>query len=446
MQENPAVEGLVLSTIGTTYYGLGLLDRAQDTLHQAVARYEQAPEVASQERLLARNRLCWVTYKLGSFDETLPRQLYAQACKELGRDHEESVYAADTLGTVIMGNGRMVEGLTLLRENVSIQQRVLGPEHPLTIRAILNLADALMSNYAGDLPEHLEEAESLLLQAREVSRHVLGLNHPEGLYFENALGYLEARMGKYQEARAILAPLEERCLRLFGPDHVDVARWQENMALTEEGLGHFDAAAALLRKSHAIRKARVGEGHGLTRRPACYLGRVCLAAGKREDAVHWFRLLLTEGIVRRQADLNFHSQIKAGGRPGPSKDASRTPAARPADINLLGDALQGKGEPEARAALLRELHRTVNWLTWKKDWLQKYILCLHYEAVAQGPKPRKNSADEREDLDTGVDALLLMEAALKEMESYPLTPPRLLEESRARIKRFQQLYGDKTGR
>src|SRR5262249_14935076 len=162
-KDSSEVEGALRSAIGNTYLGLGSYQRAKEQMEKAVACQERTPDTPLSERIATKNRLCWAIYKLGSFDETMARQLFDEARTQLGRGHEETVYAAHTLATLIIGNGGQPEGLALLRENVAIEQHVLGPDHKLTFRATLNLADALMSNYTGEDPRNLDEAISVML-------------------------------------------------------------------------------------------------------------------------------------------------------------------------------------------------------------------------------------------------------------------------------------------
>jgi serine/threonine protein kinase len=415
---NPEVEGAVRSAIGNTYYGLGLYQRAREELERAVACQDRAPDVPAKERLFTKNRLCWVIYKLGSFDERMAREVLAQARAELGPDHEETVYAADNLATITLGNGNR-GAFVLYRENLATMQRVHGPEHRLTIRAALSLADGLMSNQQGDFPGNLAEALTVMLAARDAARRTFGPDDPEELYFENALGFVYARQGKFAEAREVLAPLQGVFLKVLGPDHIDVALLYENLALAEEGLGHLDDAEALLRKAYALRKDRVGEGHGLTRRAAAHLGRVCLARGQTQEAVAWLRALMTAGVRRTGTGIAQRTDHPTPEPPGV------------ADINGLGDALAGRGDPGQSAALLIELGRTLDWLTWRSDWLRAHVKSLRFEAECRIAGQPEDPPGQRVKNAIGV-----TRESIAFMEANSTTPPRILDEARARLKRL----------
>jgi tetratricopeptide (TPR) repeat protein len=398
LKASPGVEGAVRSAIGSTYFGLGLYERAQEELERAVACQDRAPDVPASEQIFTKNRLCLAMMlvpvglnedermaqqvRAEKWDEVerMARQVLAEAREKLGPDHAETVAAADNLATIAMGDRNFTESIPLLRENLATQRRVLGPEHALTVRAALRLADVVTSEFWGDWPQVQDEALTVLLSARDASRR-LGPERLQGLHFENTLGFLYLRQGKFGEARGVLAPLEKPYLRVLGADHEDVSVYYENLALAEEGLGHLDTAEALLRKVYTVRKKARGEGSGFTRRVAAYLARVCLARGKTDEAVGWLRALIAAGLM-------------PGGGLGP-RVPSRPPsvAREDADRNRLGDALAGKADPYTSVVLLRRVSASLGWLTWRTDWL-------------------------------------------KIMEANPATPPRILDEARSRLKRL----------
>jgi serine/threonine protein kinase len=445
IRENPEVEGAVRAAIGSTYCGLGLWGRAREELERAVACQDQAPDVPVAERIFTKNRLCWVTFKLGSFDETMVRQVLAQARAELGPDHQETVYAADTLAMIAIANhkgrpGGRGEPFDLYRENLATQRRVLGPEHPLTVRAAVKLAEAL-SDFIKS-PETLEESAAVLHTTRDAARR-LGPDHPEALRFGHILGRLYARQGKFAEAKEVFAPLQEHYLKVYGADHLIVTYYHEDWAETEEALGHLGAAEALLLKAHAVRKSRLGDGHALTRRAAAQLGRVCMGKGKTEEAVAWLRVLLTAGVVRRGPGINLPAPNPA---PEPRRltDTERQMASfqeqhhggkppPPGDINRLGDALSGKADPITSVELLRELHATLGWLTGSSDWLTAHVRSLLTEAQWRRPGMLNDDASRATS-----DAIWWAKEVIKDMEANPATPPRFLDEARARLKRLME--------
>jgi tetratricopeptide (TPR) repeat protein len=383
-----------------------------------VACQERAPDVPASERIFTKNRLA-----LGlagfNWDETVARQVLAEAREQLGPDHAETVLAADNLAKIMAGNSPIKQGeaLLLYRENLATQRRVLGPEHPLTVKAALHLADALSRYQPGDLLANPDEALTVLLSARDASRR-LGPERLQGLQFENTLGFVYARQGKFGEARDVLTPLKEPFLKVLGADHPDVATYYENLALAEEGLGHLETAEAQLRKAYTARKNRLGDASGFTRRAAAYLARVCLAQGKTAEAAGWLRALIAFGSIPSVSGLRL-----------PSRPPSVT--GEDIDLNRLGDALAGKADPYTTVVLLGKVPSTLNWLTWRTNWLKAHVDSLRYEAACRDGGMSKDQASQ-----TTKDAIGVTRAALAILEANPATPPCILDEARARLKRL----------
>ena len=61
----------------------------------------------------------------------------------LGPDHPKTLFARDSLATILTRTGRYVEAEKLERGTLDIEQRVLGPDHPNTQTTITNLAYVL---------------------------------------------------------------------------------------------------------------------------------------------------------------------------------------------------------------------------------------------------------------------------------------------------------------
>jgi tetratricopeptide (TPR) repeat protein len=84
------------------------------------------------------------------------------------------------------------------RETLDIRRRVLGPEHPDTLRSMHNLGDILYEEgrYA--------EAEKLLRETLNISRRVLGPEYPDTAASTYSLGSIALCRGKRDEALADL--------------------------------------------------------------------------------------------------------------------------------------------------------------------------------------------------------------------------------------------------
>ena len=91
--------------------------------------------------------------------------------------------------------------------------RVFGPEHPVTLAAMNNLALSLKNQ------DRLEDALALQLETLKLSRKVLGDDHRNTLTAMSNLVQTFASRGRFEEATALQAELMGRLERVLGFDH-----------------------------------------------------------------------------------------------------------------------------------------------------------------------------------------------------------------------------------
>ncbi len=91
LKANPEVEGAVRSTIGTTYFNLGLYQPARTQLERAVQCEASVADVPPAERIFTLNRLVWTVYKMGKA---------SQAPHKMARDARSSRPASSSARTM----------------------------------------------------------------------------------------------------------------------------------------------------------------------------------------------------------------------------------------------------------------------------------------------------------------------------------------------------------
>ncbi|HUE95997.1 MAG TPA: serine/threonine-protein kinase, partial [Longimicrobiaceae bacterium] len=168
LDESPGVRASMLHTLGRAYASLGLYERAEALLSQALALRRERDagnrrELAETLRDLGRVRL--------ARDASGRAQTALLEALGLLRDLGEEAGAADTLfalGEVAHQQGRLERGWERIEEAVDISRRIGRTETPEYASALLSLASARRS------PQALELAE----EAVEVHRRVYGEDHP----------------------------------------------------------------------------------------------------------------------------------------------------------------------------------------------------------------------------------------------------------------------------
>ena len=105
-----------------------------------------------------------------------------------------------------------------------------------------------------------DRAEPLLDERLEVSRRVLGEEHPDTLASMNNLAVLYLDQGKYAEAEPLLVKALEVGRRVLGEEHPDTLVSMNNLAVLYLDQGQFAEAEPLLRQGAGSRPPRPGGG------------------------------------------------------------------------------------------------------------------------------------------------------------------------------------------
>ncbi len=96
------MEGAVRSTIGNAYLELGLLPQAAEQLSRA-QRSPGAGRRPWEDVIFARNRAIWADAMRGKPVSDRADRAFKHSEERLGREHPETVYAADTLAHATRG-------------------------------------------------------------------------------------------------------------------------------------------------------------------------------------------------------------------------------------------------------------------------------------------------------------------------------------------------------
>jgi tetratricopeptide (TPR) repeat protein len=409
------VEGAIRSTVGSAFFGLGLYQSAEQQLARAVECQEKTAAVVPElERLITLNRYLWVVYKNHKYDGLGSRLEAARAncTRTLGQEHEESIYAADSLASYYISSGSPSRAFPIFRRNLEIQTRLHGHEHKLTLIAASNLASGLLnsSGRPGE-PTHKEfvtEAETLAHSFRTAAVHGPNPESVEVLYLAVHEGRALVLQGKFAAAAALLSPLQERFTRVLGPHNLETAAALFQLGLAEEGLGHPDRAEPLIRKAYEGRRDGLGPGIYMTQECHGALIRVEFALGK---------LPVAASLIR---ELMGNPAFYMGVVPSVATPSVDVPA-----VDDLVAALAGKGDPYTVMTTLNRVRKALGAPVWasRDDWLNAHLSCLALDCM-----DRLGQAAESTDAFQTYIAIL---------EKNPATPARILAEDRERAERLR---------
>ena len=117
-----------------------ILDRASERLEQSFSGSQ-----ATKGTLL--NTLGTTYMGLGLYDRAVP--IYTQACRvqeaALGPDHPDTLQSRNDLGEAYRRTGRLPEAVALQEATLKRREATLGPDHPDTLGSRNNLGEAYWS-------------------------------------------------------------------------------------------------------------------------------------------------------------------------------------------------------------------------------------------------------------------------------------------------------------
>jgi tetratricopeptide (TPR) repeat protein len=159
--------------------------------------------------------LASVYWDQGRYDET--EKLYKKALeirrRVLGEEHPDTLRSMGGMAVIYENKDRYDEAEKLHIKVLEIGRRVMGEEHPDTLRSMGNLANVYRDQGRYD------EAEKLYKKTLESERRILGEEHPDTLWTMNDLGFMYRKQYRYNDAKPLYVKALEGRRRVLGDEH-----------------------------------------------------------------------------------------------------------------------------------------------------------------------------------------------------------------------------------
>lgn len=313
LEGQPELQVEMLTVIGRVYERLGIIDKAQAMLGEALAIGRKGPrnEALAQtlndlgvlqrgkghasdagrmleEALVIRRQLLGNEHKetavtlselsrvwrdLGDLEraEALAKEALRIRRKVYGEDHTETATTENDLGLILRDEGKLSESAALLQRSLAVHRLVFGEDHAATARILSNLGT--VAEDAGDLAG----AERLSRESLDIRRKVLAHNHPDlGRALNNWSAVLR-KQGKYAEAERALQEALEIDRSTLGEEHPQTASAQANLARVYLAQGRAAEAEPLARHAVDVRRRMLGAKNWQTASAESLLGAVWIA-------------------------------------------------------------------------------------------------------------------------------------------------------------------------
>jgi tetratricopeptide (TPR) repeat protein len=187
--------------------------------------------------------------------QRLQQQVLEASTRVLGEEHPATLKAKGELASTLAAHGDRARGLQLQEHVLEASTRVSGAEHPATLRAMGELALSLAAQ-----GEHVR-ARELEERALEASRRVLGEEHPATLTAMKNLAITLAGLGDQAAAQKIEERLLEARKRLFGEEHPSTLIAMNTLAITLAAQGDHAGAQQIEERVLEVNRRVLGEEH-----------------------------------------------------------------------------------------------------------------------------------------------------------------------------------------
>ncbi|MGV9242550.1 FxSxx-COOH system tetratricopeptide repeat protein [Streptomyces sp. NPDC003710] len=207
-------------------------------------------------RTVVRNA-CWYLLDRGQARTARDRlrQLYDTWSRQLGPDHEGTLWTAYCLARAYDDTQDHARARALDADTLQRRRRLLGEDHRHTLMTASNLAIRLAAL------GQTEEARALGEDTLTRQRRVLGEDHPDTLRTASNLAIRLAELGQTEEARTLGEDTLTRQRRVLGEDHPDTLITASNLAIDLAALGQTEKARTLGEDTLTRRRRVLGEDH-----------------------------------------------------------------------------------------------------------------------------------------------------------------------------------------
>jgi len=174
--------------------------------------------------------------------ETLLRQSLAIEQRHLGPEHPLIVTTMRALAQALNRDLRPIEATKVLDDVLAMSRRIYGDDHPVTGDAYMSRAVSL------DMQRRHDEAVDDITHAVAIYRKAFGSDHPRTLRALRNEAVVLDREGRYTEAGAAYEEVYTTCLRTLGPEHPQTIEALGGLQIVRLEQGRPDDARTLARR------------------------------------------------------------------------------------------------------------------------------------------------------------------------------------------------------
>jgi tetratricopeptide (TPR) repeat protein len=196
----------------------------------------------------------------------------------LGTEHPDTLRSRGDLAAALDSEGNYAEAENQYRDLIKLDEKVFGSENPET----LSSRNGLATSYADE--GNYADAEAEYRQLANLTGKVLGAEHPNTLRNLNDLASTINSQGRYAEAEIRYRDLIKSEERVFGSEHPSTLTSRGGLANSLSNQGKFSEAETEYRDILRLREKVLGAEHPDTLTSRNNLATALSSQGKHSDA------------------------------------------------------------------------------------------------------------------------------------------------------------------
>ena len=226
--------------------------------------------------------------EIGIWDEAavIRQEVLEKRQRILGNEHPDTIKAMNDLATILRNQGKLNDAVAMQRKVLEKRQRILGNEHLDTIKAMNNLANMLYDQ------GKLNDAAAMQRKVLKMLQQILGDEHLDTIKAMNNLANTLSNQGKLDDAVVIQRDVLEKRQRILGDEHLDTITAMSNLAITLCDQDKLDDAEVKQREVLKNRQRILGNEHPDTISAISNLANTLSNQGKLNDAAAMRREVL----------------------------------------------------------------------------------------------------------------------------------------------------------
>jgi tetratricopeptide (TPR) repeat protein len=193
----------------------------------------------------------------------------------------DSATAADSihnLGILFCDQDRLNEAEALYQLVLESRQKVLGPDHPMTLHTVHSLGNLYVKK------DQLDQAETMYQRALEGFEKTLGFDHALTLTTVGKLGSLYLNQGTMKEAEALFLRAANGLKKSLGPDHLWTLHTFHDFGRLYKRQGRLKEAEVMYQRALDGYEKVLGPAHTSTLQTVSNLGSLYVDQDRLEEA------------------------------------------------------------------------------------------------------------------------------------------------------------------